>query len=269
MNCKICSSSCSFWGEGRILYKYDIKYYKCSNCAFIQTEQPYWLEESYADAINRSDVGYVYRNIQLSRVTKFLIKLFFKRRSKFLDYGAGYGLFVRMMRDLGYNFFWMDKYCQNIFANDFEGEEKKGYELVTGFELFEHLVDPMQEVKAMLEYSDSIFFSTVLVPSSLPKPGEWWYYGLDHGQHVALYSRSTFDYIAKKFGLNFYSNGKNLHLLSKKKINSVLFKLVDLYNIYVRVTFFPLKSSLLEPDYQMVVAKIKKEQTAQVSAPNA
>jgi len=32
----------------------------------------------------------------------------------FLDYAAGYGLFVRLMRDAGYNFRWSDLYCQNL-----------------------------------------------------------------------------------------------------------------------------------------------------------
>jgi len=34
----------------------------------------------------------------------------------FLDYAAGYGLFVRLMRDAGYNFRWSDLYCQNLFV---------------------------------------------------------------------------------------------------------------------------------------------------------
>lgn len=69
MKCKICSAESSFFAEGKVLNKYTIKYYKCKICDFLQTEEPYWLEESYKDAINRSDVGYVYRNIKLAEIT--------------------------------------------------------------------------------------------------------------------------------------------------------------------------------------------------------
>ena len=74
----------------------------------------------------------------------------------------------------------------------------------------------------MLKFSDSILFSTYLVPISNPKPDEWWYFGPDHGQHVSLYSRKSLDLLAKKFNKRLYSNGKNIHLITSKKISPVI-----------------------------------------------
>ena len=66
MSCKICNSETKQIFSGHILNKYNIKYHYCENCGFLQTEEPYWLDESYAESINISDTGYMQRNINLS-----------------------------------------------------------------------------------------------------------------------------------------------------------------------------------------------------------
>ena len=259
MECKVCSQNAELFSEEIILEKYRIKYYKCNNCGFIQTEEPYWLEESYSDAINRSDVGYVTRNLLYSKFTKLIIFIFFNSKRKFIDYGSGYGLFVRLMRDYGLDYYWEDKYCENIFAKDFVANKsnEKCYELLSAFEVFEHVVNPPQDIKEMLKFSDSIFFSTYLIPDNYPKPKEWWYYALDTGQHISFYSLRTMQYIAKENNLNFYTNGKNLHLLTKKKVSSFLFKLITFYPIAVLLNPIIRKKSLKDKDYQDVLRKIK------------
>ena len=108
MNCKICNAKTANIFDATILAKYNIKYFQCQNCGFLQTEEPYWLEESYRESINISDTGYMSRNIYLSRVSSVLIYLFFNRKARFIDYGGGYGVFVRLMRDIGFNFYWQD-----------------------------------------------------------------------------------------------------------------------------------------------------------------
>lgn len=90
--------------------------------------------------------------------------------------------------------------------------------MLTAFEVFEHLVNPMDEIEKMLKLSNTIFFSTELIPSHHPKPGEWWYFGLEHGQHISFYTLRTLDMIAKKFNLNLYSNGTSLHILTDKSL---------------------------------------------------
>ena len=261
MNCKICGKANDFFYEGIILNKYKIKYFKCPNCLFVQTEEPYWIKEAYSEVINNSDVGYVDRNIVLSKVTSKIINRFFKKSEKFLDYGSGYGLFVRLMRDLGYDFYWQDAYCEDIFAKGFEIEDvvSKKFELITAFELFEHFVEPISEIEKILNFSKNIFVSTFLFPSSNPKPDEWWYYGLEHGQHISLYSYETMKFIAEKYNLNFYSNKKNLHLFTDRKINRVIFKYINLWNIYYSLKPFSFNKSLMEKDYQSIVTKLTKE----------
>lgn len=57
-----------------------------------------------------------------------------------------------MMRDLGFDFYWDDKYTQNIFANGFEYSDDKNYEVLTSFESFEHFVNPLSEIKKNVIY---------------------------------------------------------------------------------------------------------------------
>lgn len=258
--CKICSGESKFYDEGKILHKYNIKYYKCIKCGFIQTEEPYWLEEAYSDAINRSDIGLLQRNISFTKETKLLVKLLFKSNSEFIDYGAGYGIFVRLMRDMGMRFYWQDKYCENLFAMDFEYENAKAdkFELLTALEVFEHLVSPLDEVQEMLKFSDSIFFSTYLIPSDNPQIKDWWYFATDHGQHISFYTKKSIEEIAKKFNLYYYTNGKNLHLLSRQKKNNLLFKIITFpYMADILNPFFRMKS-LHDEDYAFVLEKIKE-----------
>lgn len=217
MNCRICHKELGRIFKAKILYKYNISYFYCSNCGFMQTEEPCWLSEAYKDPIDISDTGYVARNISLSQKITVLLSLFFDKKAKFLDYAGGYGVFVRLMRDIGFDFYWSDKYTQNMFARGFEGSLSENYEAITTFESFEHFVNPIEEIENMLASSKNIIFTTELLPYPIPKTSEWWYYGTEHGQHISFYSEKTLRYIAQKYKLNYY-NLFGLHLITEKKI---------------------------------------------------
>lgn len=227
MNCKICDQKTQQIFKAKILNKYEIDYFYCKHCGFLQTEEPYWLEEAYSESINISDTGYIQRNLMLSDIITILLILFFDKNGKFLDYAGGYGVFVRMMRDIGFDFYWDDKYTTNLFARGFEYQNGDKYEAVTTFESFEHFVNPIDEIESLLKISKNIIFSTELLPNPIPKPQDWWYYGLDHGQHISFYSKRTFEFIAKKYNLK-YANLGGLHLLSEKKISNLQLNVLKL-----------------------------------------
>ncbi len=161
MKCKICTSETVFFDQETVLQKYRVTYYRCSGCGFVQTEDPYWFKDAYSEAINNSDVGLVSRNLMFSIITKSIILAFFDQNGNFIDYGGGYGLFVRLMRDYGFDFHWFDEFCPNLFAKGLESDSAHGktYELLTAFEVFEHLVNPLDDISKMLGLSRSIFFS--------------------------------------------------------------------------------------------------------------
>jgi len=257
MNCKICGSISHDFADGKIVNKYTIKYYQCDHCGFTQTEEPYWLDESYAQVINDSDVGIIRRNIVNSAICKAVISAFFNPEARFVDYGGGYGMFVRIMRDYGFDFYRVDKYCQNIFAKGFDLKEPVGepLELLTAFEVFEHLPNPCDNLDELLKISFNILFTTELVPASNPKPEEWWYYGLEHGQHISFYTLKSLKYLADSKGLNLYTNSHNFHLFTKNKISPLLFRLLCSNKLSTLFNLFNRRSSLLATDYEAMTGR--------------
>ena len=251
--CKICGSHSYYFANADVLQKYDVAYFQCSNCKFIQTEEPYWLEEAYSKAIASSDVGLVYRNTVMAEITSKLLFNFFDHDASFLDYGGGYGLFVRLMRDKGFDFYWEDKYCQNLFAQEFKFELTKNNKilLTTAFELFEHFINPVQEIEKILEISPNILFSTQLLPENNPKPSEWWYFTPHEGQHISIFTKQSLTIIAQKYNLNFYTDGSSLHLLTDQIFPEDIFQKTLSGDISI-----PNKGSLLSSDYQKVVNSI-------------
>jgi hypothetical protein len=254
MTCKICNQQTKQMFTAKMLNKYDIKYFYCEHCGFLQTEEPYWIEEAYSDSINVSDTGYMQRNLWLSPKNTILLSLFFDKNGKYLDYAGGYGVFTRMMRDIGFDFYWDDKYTANLFARGFEYRGEP-IQAITTFESFEHFVNPLDEIEKMLSISKNIIFSTELLPNPIPKPEDWWYYGLDHGQHISFYSEKTFEFIAKNYNLN-YANSGGLHLLTEKKISNLQLKVLKLSKFGLhKILQRQLKSKTWEDHHKMRIKK--------------
>jgi hypothetical protein len=223
MQCKICGAVTAPAFTAKILGKYAAVYYRCKACGFMQTEEPYWLKESYASAINEIDLGPINRAISSSKLIEGIVLSSFDKNAKFVDYGAGYGVLVRLMRDRGFDFYWQDRYCENLFAKHFRAELGSKFELLTAFEVFEHLVDPLAEIQTILDYSSNLLLSTLLVPNGVRTVTDWWYFGPEHGQHVSFYTVPALQNIAKRFGLHLCTNSMDLHLLSRKPISKRIF----------------------------------------------
>jgi 2-polyprenyl-3-methyl-5-hydroxy-6-metoxy-1,4-benzoquinol methylase len=222
MQSKITGGSTTLIFEDIILGKHKVGFYRCNDTGFIQTDKVHWLEEAYTSAITNLDLGLVERNVQLSKTVYPILLKYFYEDQKFLDYGGGYGLFVRMMRDKGFNFFLYDTYCENIFVPHLDiknlTDETEKFDAITAFEVFEHLDDPMAEIALLLQHSHTIIFSTEIIPNQEFKTAQdWWYFSPSTGQHIAFYSIAALEYIAKHFQLQLYTNRQNLHILTRRQ----------------------------------------------------
>lgn len=226
MRCKICGSSVARIFAKQVLRKHDVAYYQCTSCRFIQTDDPYWLDEAYSAAISDLDLGPVNRAVTGAKVTEGVILAGFDPDAKFIDWGGGYGIFTRLMRDLGYDFYWSDRYCQNLFARQFVANAGTAYELMTSFEVFEHLVQPMDEISDMLKFSANILFTTLLQAGPPQEIEDWWYLSPEHGQHISLYAIESLRVIARTFDLHLSSDGVGTHLLSRKPFPDRTLKLI-------------------------------------------
>ena len=256
--CSICGSFTQYLFNAQILNKYSVKFYVCEVCGLLQTEYPYWLQEAYEESINVTDTGILKRNLFMRDIIGLLLYKMFGKHGRYLDYGGGYGIFVRLMRDVGFDFYWKDKYSPNLVSRGLEGNHDFNFAVVS-FEVFEHLVNPCSEIDEMLQLSDTIIFTTCLYGSKVPKPEEWDYYGFEHGQHLSFYSEKTLKYFANRYNLH-YQTFRNIHMLSRKIFPSryliILFAMskVGLFNIVIRM----MKSKTIH-DQKTLMKLVNKE----------
>lgn len=262
LNCNICQTTTSEVFRAKILGKYEAPYFQCPECGFLQLSNPHWLAESYGSAITALDIGLLKRNLELREVVCAIVRTYFNASAKFVDYGGGYGVLVRLLRDRGLDFYRQDIYAENLFAKSFDladaGTTK--FELLTAFEVFEHLEDPVLEVEKMLALSDNILFSTELQPIPHPTPETWWYVLPEIGQHISLFSKKSLEALAKRMGLHLSTNGKNLHLLSRKKIAMpLLFRALSYHQIAgLYNAVLPGRRSLLPKDFDFLKRKLQE-----------
>ncbi len=259
--------------EETVLLKYKVSFYQCVETGFIQTEEPYWLGEAYSSAITKLDIGLVQRNLQLSDAFGKLISKHFTKQGRFLDFAGGYGLFTRLMRDKGFNFSHTDMYCQNLFAEHFDytaTAQNEKFELVTAMEVFEHMANPVEEIKALFKYSDSILFTTELQPKQFTEDMPlWWYFAFETGQHISFYTEKALQYLAKKMDCNFYTDGISIHLLTKKKFTSnpvnalrepFLLRKLKKMSRKLEKQLYAYPESLLEKDWDTIKAALHQKQ---------
>jgi hypothetical protein len=254
--CKVCASALRPFGTGRVLDRHEVRYYRCESCGFVQTEPPYWLDEAYEIALIPADVGAAQRNIELAALTQGVIQQFFRADERFLDYGGGYGLFVRLMRDRGFDFRWHDRYAPNLLSRGFEAAvDTDGFELVTAFEVLEHLVDPVAELAEMLRRGDSVLCTTQILPATVPRPGEWWYYALYGGQHVSLFTLPALHRLAARVGRRLISDGVSVHLITSRRIAEWRFRLVVQRRVRAILNRLRRRRSLLPSDFHALTGE--------------
>jgi hypothetical protein len=225
MICRLCGGATQPLFQTTLLQRHVVQYEQCARCRFVQTEQPWWLEEAYRSPMNLTDTGVVDRNIRFARMAAVLLYWCFDRKGRYLDFAGGYGIFTRLMRDIGFDFYWEDPHTTNLVARGFEWHDNTSApELITAFELLEHLTEPGKDIAALLARSRNLLFSTILVSDSPPAPESWWYYGREHGQHIALYTRRTLEVLAETHGLHLTTNGKDFHLLTEHRVSPLFFR---------------------------------------------
>ena len=237
--CRCCSEPINNLLFSAKLLKKNMSYFECNNCGYVQTEEPTWLEEAYALTINNSDTGIMSRNLSNVSLVLATLTLIKNRNSLVVDYAGGHGFLVRLLRDIGVNALWSDPYSENLVARGFEYLNKKQASFLTAFESFEHFLNPCDEMIKLLNIAPNILLTTSIIPDPAPKPSDWWYYGLEHGQHIGFYRLQTLQYLADKFGLYLISDGASRHFFSKQKYSyyawRILIKAADKFPKILRI----------------------------------
>ena len=217
--CRACGGNVRPVGRAKVLRKYDVGYERCVGCDYIQTETPHWLEDAYRYPITAQDTGSLARVLYLADVTKVVLALVVGRSGRCLDFGGGYGVFTRRMRDLGADFWWEDRYCENLLARGFSAEVGEGdFVLATCFEVLEHVERPQELIAGLLARADAVLVGTELSEGWRDRFFDWPYVGAVHGQHIGFCGERTLGLIAERLGVRVLSNRKSLHLFYRTRV---------------------------------------------------
>lgn len=217
--CPLCDGSLSGFAQGVVLGR-NVTYLRCDACRSVLLTEPDWLEEAYSSAISPLDVGLLERCVQLANVTQAIITAQRLGKGTFLDFAGGYGTLTRFMRDRGRDFRHDDPYAHNLFAHGFDGSLDRRYDLITAFEVLEHLTDPVATLAPAAEHTDLLLVTTQVLPEPTPLPGEWAYYAAETGQHITFYTVAGLQALGGKLGMQVTTSGKLVHLLHRRPLTS-------------------------------------------------
>ena len=126
-----------------------------------------------------------------------------------------------MMRDRGYDFHHTDPMATNVFAGGHDVPDLAGrrYDLVTAFEVLEHLVDPAADLAEAVASTDRLLTTTHLLPDPAPGPEDWRYYTLESGQHVTFYTRASLERLAERLGFDGVVISSFVHLFHRGRVS--------------------------------------------------
>ena len=218
MKCKVCGGSTTPTHTAAILKRYEVEYHLCTNCQYWFTDDAFWLDEAYSEAVSSMDTGTVSRNLYFHRsLAPTLVSLF--GAGPYVDWAGGAGMLVRLMRDTGLDFYWQDAYAENVLAKGLEWDRRRNGRsalAVTAMEVLEHSPDPLPFVQEMLDGggADTLIFSQELHHGPDPT---WWYLAPECGQHISFYSSRTIEEIGRRLGMQLHS-ARNLHMLTRRDI---------------------------------------------------
>ncbi len=241
--CHLCGNEVGVLFSATLLGKYEAPYLYCAACDHVYVDNPAWLDEAYSEAIADEDTDIAARNVfmalRLAALNYFVLGD--RGQGRYVDVAGGYGLLTRLMRDLGFDYYWSDPYAKNLFARGFECDPADApYLAVSAIEALEHTTHPLDFIRTNLaaHQSDVFMFSTEVFPDDRPpRPDQWSYYAFETGQHIAFFSRRGLHRLAQRLGMHYYPLGR-LHLFSKLPLPVWRLKLTSLKPFIVPLALF-------------------------------
>lgn len=271
--CRLCHGLVERQFVLTILEHHQTGYWRCCECGSLQTDEPHWLAEAYATSLTVSDIGAVRRCLTGRAVIWLILRFLRLRQARLLDFGGGSGLLCRLLRDIGIDAWTFDTYGSGEYARLFRvdaGAMTPGsFEVVTAFEVFEHLPCPYDDLLTLFRLSPE-----VLIASTEPYKSDydkgWWYLTPHTGQHVFFYSSRALLLIGDRFGYSLQSVG-GWHIFTRRPtkpiIRSVLGRTLSgrwLRLCRIIMEAMPNQDSHIMRDYQLSLASTERSDTARV-----
>ena len=203
-SCRLCAGPLEPRFQLRLLGLHSVAYFVCSNCGSLQTETPHWLEEAYGQNLSNLDTGAAQRSLRNLAACYAVARVLGLHR--LLDIGGGDGLLCRLLRDRGLDCYVRDKYARPTYAQGFDQPGFDRPDMVTAFEVFEHLPQPAFELHAFFAIGPkAVLVSTELYTGQGPG---WPYLAPESGQHVFFYSPQALALVARQHGCTLLLSGE-------------------------------------------------------------
>ena len=127
-------------------------------------------------------------------------------------------MLCRLLRDRGLNAETIDDFASSSYAKQYEGSLAKEYDLITAFEVFEHLASPAQMLSRLFQSNSK--FVVASTEKYAGQSSDWWYLAPEHGQHIFFYSSRTFKFLAQRFQY-FYYEISGRHVFAKAPLTRI------------------------------------------------
>lgn len=191
-----------------------VYYRRCEQCGFIFTEAfDAWSIHDFAERIYNDGYAAVdpdYDSVRPRNMARFVAGALAASRERItiLDYGGGHGLLARTLREEGFRAESWDPFVEG------GAPPCRRYEVITLFEVMEHLPDPAQtvaEIARLLAPGGLVLFSTLLQPEDMAAQGlNWWYVGPRNG-HISLFSAEALRRLFAMQGMTVQSYNAGMH----------------------------------------------------------
>ena len=195
-----------------------------------------------------------------------------KKFPKAVDIGAGMGMYARLMRDNGYNFYGSDEYSEMLLIKPFI-KKNEDYLIKTSFEVIEHLACFPDFLKEQIKKVDLFLFSTELRQEGHVPENDWWYYSFQIGQHIGFHSKKSLE---KAFEISGYESNNlisycsSIHAFANTrewqfsiKLSHILWKLFSTFEILKKIIIkiiFKEKSLMLDDNLYIMNSLTKNHQ---------
>jgi SAM-dependent methyltransferase len=230
LRCPICEGTCDLLdvvdfnksceelrGAFLALAGVPVYYVLCGQCGFcFAPEFADWTLEDFSTRIYNSEYIQVdpdYVSARPEANADSLIELFGAggKGVRHLDYGGGSGLLSDLLRDSG----WQSKSFDPFVDRGVRIEDLGKFDLVTAYEVFEHVPDVKQlvsNISSLLDADGVLLFSTLLSDDNIrPRQRLTWWYASPRNGHISLFSRKSLSTIAAAERLQFTSFSSGFH----------------------------------------------------------
>jgi hypothetical protein len=226
--CRLCLGRLESQFDLTVLGRHQVGYWRCCTCGSLQTDEPHWLAEAYSTSLTVSDVGAVRRCLTCRAAIWLILQFLRMRQARLLDFGGGSGLLCRLLRDIGIDAWTFDSYGSSEYARLFYVDAgtvaPDSFDVVTAFEVLEHLPRPDEDLASLFRLSPEVLIATTEIFDT-NYDRSWWYLTPHTGQHVFFYSQQALHSIANRFGYSLLSV-RGWHIFTRRPLKPMIRRLL-------------------------------------------